>query len=126
AKGVTGTRAVSPYNAGLIVVVSYSQIFIAGSLNESASRPKPGIFAVHPKPEGLNSSIVTSSVSPGAAPSIKTGPVTGLSLLKSSCLKSSGELELDNCPPDASRHSNSTVVLTPIRNAGAIELSQPK
>ena len=26
----------------------------AGSLNWSASRPKPGMFAVQPKPDGLN------------------------------------------------------------------------
>ena len=41
----------------------------AGSLNWSASSPKPGMFAVQPKPDGLNASIVTFSASPGSAPS---------------------------------------------------------
>ena len=42
------------------------------------------MLAVQPKPDGLNSSIVTLSASPGSAPSMKIGPVTGLTLAKSS------------------------------------------
>ena len=40
----------------------------------SASRPKPGILAVQPQPDGLNDSTVTFSASPGAAPSIADRP----------------------------------------------------
>ena len=46
------------------------------------------MLAVQPKPDGLNSSIVTLSASPGSAPSTKTGPVTGLTLAKSSAATS--------------------------------------
>ena len=60
----------------------------AGSVNWSASSPKPGMFAVQPKPLpsntfGANPSSVTFSTSPGFAPSTKIGPDTGLILPKS-------------------------------------------
>ena len=49
AKGFSGTLA-GPNIAGARVLASYFQMLIAGSLNWSASKPKPGIFAVHPQP----------------------------------------------------------------------------
>jgi hypothetical protein len=59
---------------------SYFQTCKAASLNWSARRPKPGILAVQPKPEGAKCSIRTLTASPGSAPSIWIGPVTGLTL----------------------------------------------
>src|SRR5262249_49234727 len=53
--------------------------------------------------------IVTLSASPGSAPSIWTGPVTGLTLPKSRRAKSSSVALAESCPPEASRVSNSTV-----------------
>ena len=69
ANGFSGTRAFLPKSAGSSEAASYFQMFSAGSLNWSASSPKPGMFAVQPKPDGLNASIVTFSASPGSAPS---------------------------------------------------------
>ena len=42
------------------------------------------MFAVHPQPEGENDRSVTSSASPGSAPSTYTGPHTGFTWPKSS------------------------------------------
>ena len=126
AKGFSGTRAFLPNSAGSSEAASYFQMFSAGSLKSSASRPKPGMFAVQPKPDGLNISIVTFSASPGSAPSTKIGPVTGLTLAKSSLATSATVLSAFNWPPAASRHWNSMVEPGATRSAGAKELSQPK
>ena len=101
-------------------------MFSAGSLNWSASSPKPGMFAVQPKPDGLNASIVTFSASPGSAPSTKIGPVTGLTLPKSSLATSATVLSAVSWPPEASRHWNSIVEPGATRSAGTKLLSQPK
>src|SRR6188508_3454045 len=82
AKGFSGTLA-GPNMAGARVFASYFQMLIAGSLNWSASRPKPGIFAVQPQPQGLKSTRVTLIASPGSAPSIAIGPRVGFTLEKS-------------------------------------------
>ena len=84
------------------------------------------MLAVQPKPDGLNASIVTFNASPGSAPSTKIGPVTGLTLAKSSFGTSATVLSAVNCPPDKSRHWNSMVEPGATRSAGANELSQPK
>ncbi len=77
----------------------------AGSGNWSASRPKPGMLAVQPTPDGMNLRKVIFTASPGSAPSMKTGPVTGLTLAKSSVATSATvELRL-KWPAPESRHS---------------------
>src|SRR5476649_2450182 len=60
----------------------------AGSVKRSASRPKPGMFAVQPHVSTSSSRISTTSASPGFAPSTKIGPVTGLTRPKSSVVSS--------------------------------------
>ena len=55
-KGFSGTLPHRPNNAGARVVASYCHRCSAGSLKSSANSPKPGIFAVHPQPEGANDS----------------------------------------------------------------------
>src|SRR3954467_14651551 len=82
AKGFSGTLA-GPNIAGAKVLASYFQMLIAGSLNWSVSRPKPGMFAVQPQPQGLKSTSVTLMASPGSAPSMAIGPKTGLTREKS-------------------------------------------
>ena len=97
----------------------------AGSVNWSASSPKPGMFAVQPTPVGSKSPKVIFSASPGSAPSTKTGPVTGLTLEKSSVATSAAVLPGVKCPFAASLHSKRSVVPGAIRSTGGIELSQP-
>src|ERR1700681_224095 len=68
--GLSGTRAPGPNTAGAAKLFSYDQIFSAGCVNSSASRPNPGTMAVHAEPDGSKLSSVTLSASPGTAPSI--------------------------------------------------------
>jgi hypothetical protein len=82
-KGLSGTLAHRPNKAGASVLGSYRQRCSAASLKSSANSPKPGIFAVHPQPDGANDSSVALSTSPGSAPSMKMGPETGLTWAKS-------------------------------------------
>src|SRR6478609_3843744 len=103
-----------------MATLSYDQMCSAGSGNWSASKPKPGMLAVQPKPDGLNSWTVTLSASPGFAPSTKTGPVTGFTLAKSILATSATVLVGENWPPPASTTSNSTVVPGAILSAGGI------
>src|ERR1700749_1238101 len=97
----------------------------AGSLKSSASRPKPGMLAVQPQPDGVNDSIVTFKISPGCAPSMNTGPVTGLILPKSIRPTSIAVQPVVSCPPDASATSNSSDSPGAIRVTAAKLLSQP-
>src|SRR5262245_19384019 len=83
-KGLGGTLPPGPDIAGASVFGSYFQIWRAGSGNWSASRPKPGMLAVQPQPDGAEESSVTLIASPGSAPSTWMGPATGLTLPKSS------------------------------------------
>ena len=46
------------------------------------------MFPVQPQPDELNSWKVILIASPGSAPSIKSGPVTGFTLAKSKATKS--------------------------------------
>ena len=97
----------------------------AGSVNWSASSPKPGMFAVHPAPEGVKSPKVIFTASPGSAPSMKTGPVTGFTLEKSSVATSAAVLSGPKWPLAASLHSKPSVVPGAMVRTGEIELSQP-
>src|SRR5690606_20363788 len=84
------------------------------------------MFAVQPQPEGSNASTVTLIASPGSAPSTKTGPVTGLTLPKSSAARSASVDFGPSCPPEESRVSNSTVPPGATVSTGGFALSQPK
>src|SRR5471032_1045437 len=125
AKGRRGTLPPGPYIAGARVVASYFQIWSFGSLNWSASRPKPGILAVQPQPDGLNESTFILSASPGCAPSTKTGPVTGLTSEKSSFVTSAVVEVGVSWPHDGSRVSNCTVSPGAIVRRGGKALFQP-
>src|SRR5262245_55902267 len=98
----------------------------SGSGNWSANKPKPGITAVQPQPDGVNDSILTLSASPGSAPSTRTGPVTGLTRPKSSPSTSATDDSGDSCPPEASTVSNSTASPGATVRTGSLALSQPK
>ena len=69
-KKASTERARPGHKAPAPATASYFQMCRAGSLNWSASRPNPGIFAVQPQPEGPNSRSVTLMASPGSAPSM--------------------------------------------------------
>ena len=126
AKGFSGTRALLEKAAGVIAARSYDQIFSAGSANWSASRPKPGMLAVQPNPDGMKSPIVTLMASPGSAPSIRIGPTTGLIRPKSSAATSATVLVGVSWPSDESGQSTLTVSPGATVNIGGIALSQPK
>src|SRR5262245_58829913 len=76
-------------------------------------------------PDGLNDSKVTLSASPGWAPSMNTGPVTGLTRPRSSLARSAAVELLESCPDEASSVSNSTVSPGLMVMRGLKELSQP-
>ena len=84
------------------------------------------MIAVHPQPEGAKDSIVTLSASPGSAPSIAIGPVTGLILVKSSAAISATFDWGLIWPPDESTVSISMLSPGATVSAGGLELSQPK
>ena len=84
------------------------------------------MFAVQPKPDGLNASMVIFSASPGSAPSTKIGPVTGLILPKSIAATSSTVESGVSWPAEESMHSNSMVEPGATRSTGWNVLSQPK
>src|SRR5438874_1860000 len=83
------------------------------------------MFPVQPQPEGRNARMVTFSASPGMAPSMKTGPVTGLTRDSSSLSRSAAVEAGDSCPEEASSVSNSTVSPGAILRHGAKALFQP-
>ena len=124
--GLSGTRPPGSYAQGVSCSLLYFQIVKAGSGNCSAKSPNPGIIAVQPQPDGEKDSIVTLSVSPGLAPSINTGPVTGFTFSKSSAT-TSATLELTlSWPPEASIVPNSTESPGATVITGRNELSHPK
>ena len=84
------------------------------------------MFAVQPQPDGVNDSSVTFSTSPGCAPSMNTGPVTGLILLKSSRLTFSTVEVGVSWPADESDTSNSRDSPGAMRATDGKLLSQPK
>jgi hypothetical protein len=84
------------------------------------------MMAVQPHPEGSKSMRVTLIASPGSAPSMKTGPTTGLTLSKSS-LAMSAAVELGVIwPPDASIGWNSTLSPGAMVSAGGCARAHPK
>src|ERR1700728_4081706 len=125
-KGFKGTLAQRPNSAGASVPGSYFHRCSAAALNSSASRPIPGMFAVHPQPEGSKPRSVTLSTSPGRAPSMKIGPHTGLIRPKSMRPTSPTVEAEDSCPPAASSTSNSKISPGAMRAAGSRLLSQPR
>ena len=83
------------------------------------------MLPVQPQPEGWNDSTVTLSASPGLAPSMKTGPVTGLTKARSSFFRSAAVEVFESWPDEASSVSN--WMLSPgamVRRGGKL-LSQP-
>ena len=67
------------------------------------------MLPVQPQPEGRSERIVTLSASPGFAPSIQTGPVTGLTRARSSLSRSAAVDVFVSWPDDASTVSNCTL-----------------
>ncbi|CAB4759699.1 unannotated protein [freshwater metagenome] len=67
------------------------------------------MFPVQPQPDVLNSLKVIFIASPGSAPSIKIGPVTGFTRAKSRATKSATVESGFNCPAEESRVSISIV-----------------
>jgi hypothetical protein len=63
------------------------------------------MFAVQPKPEGMNLRKVILTASPGSAPSMNTGPLTGLTLAKSTVATSATVEFRVKCPAPESMHS---------------------
>ena len=84
------------------------------------------MLAVQPNPEGANDSTVTFSTSPGSAPSMYTGPVTGLTLLKSSALTLSTVEPSPSWPAEESEHSKWMVEPGRATSEGAKSRFQPK
>jgi hypothetical protein len=72
-----------------------------------------------------NSPKVIFSASPGSAPSMKTGPVTGLTRVKSRVATSAAVLPAWKWPLPASLHSKRSVAPGAIVSTGGMELSQP-
>src|SRR5476651_1022799 len=83
------------------------------------------MLAVQPQPDGLNDSTLILSASPGCAPSMKTGPVTGLTSEKSSFGTSAVVEAGVSWPHDGSRVSNCTVSPGAIVRRGGKALFQP-
>ena len=69
--------------------------------------------------------MVIFTASPGVAPSMNTGPVTGLIRPKSRVATSATVLVLVSWPPEESRHSKAIVVPGATLSAGGTALSQP-
>ena len=67
------------------------------------------MLPVQPQPDGRNDSTVTFNASPGFAPSMYTGPVTGLTRARSSFSRSAAVDVRESCPDEASRVSKCTV-----------------
>ncbi len=67
------------------------------------------MLPVQPQPDGCSDRTVTFSASPGLAPSMKTGPVTGLTKARSSFFRASAVEVFDSWPDEASLVSNCTV-----------------
>src|SRR5690606_20631798 len=111
--------------AGWVRLASYFQMCRAGSLNWSASRPKPGMFAVQPQPQFSKPRKVMRKASPGSAPSTSMGPRVGLILPKSSRARSSAFQSGVIWPQDGSRHSNSSTSPGAALATGGLALVQP-
>ena len=97
-----------------------------GSGNSSASRPKPGMFAVQPQSPGSKESSSTSSVSPGSAPSTKIGPATWSTWSKASVARSAAVDVAVTWPLEASSASNSTTLPGATTATGGTALSQAR
>ena len=95
-----------------------------GSGKSSASRPKPGTIAVQAQPDGARSTRVALTVSPGSAPSMKTGPAMGLTRPKSRLATASGVESGASCPHTASTSAKATVSPGATVSAGSRALSQ--
>src|SRR5450755_1484095 len=83
------------------------------------------MLPVHPHPDGRNDRTVIFSASPGLAPSMYTGPVTGLTRARSSFARSAAVDVCESCPDEASTVSKCTVSPGAIFNRGANALFQP-
>jgi hypothetical protein len=83
------------------------------------------MFPVQPQPEGRSERIVTLRASPGIAPSIQTGPVTGLTRARSSFSRSAAVDVFVSWPDEASMVSNWTLSPGAIRRHGSNALFQP-
>ncbi len=95
-----------------------------GSGNSSASSPNPGMIAVQPQSPGRSSRISTASTSPGLAPFTATGPLTGLTWLKSRFVTASTPESLPICSSPASRTCSSISAPDSTSSTGGIALSQ--
>ena len=103
---------------------STREMFSHGSGNSSESSPNCGMIAVHPQSCGSSARISTASASPGCASLTNTGPVTGLTWLRSMLGTSAAVESRVSSPPEASRHSSSIVAPDSTSSTGAIALSQ--
>ncbi len=83
------------------------------------------MLPVQPQPDGRNDNTVTFSASPGLAPSMYTGPVTGLTRARSSLTRSAAVDDFVNCPDEASTVSKCTVSPGAIFSRGGNSLFQP-
>ena len=84
------------------------------------------MIAVQPQPLGSKARIVTFSASPGSAPSIRTGPVTGFTFSASIASTSAAVESGPIWPFEASITSNSTVSPGAISSAGGRSRFQPR
>ncbi len=100
-----------------------------GSRRMSASASLPIVRArsrVKPRPWWRPPTARSSQrASPGSAPSMTTGPVTGFTLPKSSFARSDKVESGDNWPPEESMVSNSTVSPGATVSLGGLALFQP-
>jgi hypothetical protein len=83
------------------------------------------MLPVQPQPDGLKLSTVTFTASPGLAPSMKTGPVTGLTKARSSLARSAAVEVFESWPDEASLVSNWIVSPGAILRTGGKALFQP-
>src|SRR5260370_18412810 len=84
------------------------------------------MLPVQPQPDGCSDRTVTLSASPGLAPSMKTGPVTGLTKARSSFFRASAVEVFESCPEEASLVSNCTVSPGAIGGRGGDSLVHPR
>ena len=82
------------------------------------------MLAVQPKPEGMNLRKVTLTASPGSAPSMNTGPLTGLTLAKSTVATSAAVELRVKWPAPESRHSK-WMVSPGLQRESGLEVAAP-
>ena len=122
----SGTRPPGPYIAGVEagVVVPVMQAARRGT-GRSAGR-SPGCCRSSPSPTAANDSTVTLSASPGLAPSMNTGPVTGLTRPRSSFARSAAvEVARELARRGVERSRTATVSPGAIFSRGGNALFQP-